>query len=78
MLAKMEDWFFEKVGVKNTINKKWQVGKRKIRFEWQRKNARGWSRFGGGWDMELGIQIGGSSIIINMLVCSIRIDKEVK
>ncbi len=33
-------------------------------------------RFGGGWKYKLGIQMGGSSIIINLLYGMIRISKE--
>lgn len=34
----------------------------------------GGARFGGGWKYALGIEIGGSSIIINLLFGMIRID----
>lgn len=38
-------------------------------------NPRG-SRFGGGWNYKLGLQIGGSTVIIDLLFGSIRIHKE--
>lgn len=39
----------------------------------QRKKSSFMGRFGGGWNWELGLQIGSSSVIINLLVLSIRI-----
>jgi len=32
-----------------------------------------WGRFGGGWNWKLGFQAGGSTVIISLLVCEIRI-----
>lgn len=49
---------------------------RRLKFQW--KCTQGWGRFGGGWQWELGFQIGGSTIIINLLFCSLRIDKKKK
>jgi hypothetical protein len=31
-------------------------------------------RFGGGWNWVLGIQLGGRTMIVNLLICSIRFD----
>jgi len=31
-----------------------------------------WGRFGGGWNWKVGIQVGGSSVIITLLTFSIR------
>jgi len=43
----------------------------------QRRKSNLWGRFGGGWNWELGIQVG-SDIIINYLVGSIRISRRKK
>ena len=39
----------------------------------QRKKNSFMGRFGGGWHYELGLQVGNSDLIINLLVLSIRI-----
>ena len=39
----------------------------------QRKRHTFGGRFGGGWNWELGLQIGARDIILNLLVLSIRI-----
>lgn len=33
-----------------------------------------WGRFGGGWNWILGFQAGGSTLILNLLTFSVRID----
>lgn len=32
-----------------------------------------WGRFGGGWNWKLGLQAGYTTLIINLLICSITI-----
>ena len=56
-----------------SIVKEFNILGRRIRFKWQ--DSEGLGRFGGGWNIELGLQIGGSTVIINLIFCSIRIDK---
>lgn len=46
---------------------------RNITFKKRTKN--GYGRFGGGWQIELGFQIGTNSVVINLFVMSIRIDR---
>jgi hypothetical protein len=43
-------------------------------FNWRSKNNL-WGRFGGGWNWKFGFQAGGSSIIFDLLICSLRITK---
>lgn len=40
-----------------------------------RDKATSFGRFGGGWNWKIGIQAGGSSLIINLLVCYITIER---
>ena len=47
------------------------IGRITIKIE-QRK-SKGWGRFGGGWNWVLGIQVGSTSLIINLIILSIRI-----
>jgi len=50
------------------------VGGRKVLIQWRDpQNPLG--RFGGGWQYEAGIQIGGSTVIVNLGVFSVRIDR---
>lgn len=49
------------------------------RWPWQDTGkmhaANHWARFGGGWKYKLGVDVGGSSIIINLIWGMIRIDR---
>jgi len=62
---------------KNEIRKKYKIGRLEIAFEW-RSSKNLWGRFGGGWNWHLGFQIGGLTIIIFLLIFSIRINFEKK
>jgi hypothetical protein len=53
------------------ITKKFSIGRLEITFNWRsRKNL--WGRFGGGWNWELGFQIGSTTVIVNLLIFSLR------
>ncbi len=59
-------------GIKYIVRKRWEWGRLVVRFEWRSAdNAMG--RFGGGWDWELGFQVGKSlrSVIFNLLVAQL-------
>ena len=55
------------------INKSIKFGRLKITFQWRNKDNL-FGRFGGGWNWELGFQLGMNTLIINLLVCCIRFD----
>ena len=55
------------------LHKEARIAGRRVRFQWRPPGGLG--RFGGGWDIEAGIQIGGSTVIINLGFCSVRIDR---
>lgn len=55
-------------------NKIFTFGKWNIRYSHRSKNNF-WGRFGGGWNWKLGIQIGGSTIIMSLLIAEITIWK---
>lgn len=57
--------------------KEWELFGYRIKYQMRRSNN-AWGRFGAGWDWVLGFQAGGSTLIINLLVCSIRISKKPK
>ncbi len=58
--------------IRYIFRKEWRVGRLKTSIEWRSaKNPMG--RFGGGWQWELGIQVGRTSVIVNLLVLSVRI-----
>jgi len=47
------------------------VGRLELGFSWtSKKNL--WGRFGGGWNWKLGFQSGGRTLILNLLVFSLR------
>ena len=56
---------------KNEIRKKFELGRFAVGFNWRSKDSL-MGRFGGGWNWILGIQIGSTTTIINLLVCSLR------
>lgn len=54
------------------IDKTWTIGRVRVRFNW-RSASNLWGRFGGGWNWKFGFQIGGRTVIFNLLVCSVTI-----
>lgn len=60
-----------KLEKRTEIKKTWNIGRLRVTFHWRsRKNL--WGRFGGGWNWIVGFEIGGSTIILNLLICSLR------
>ena len=56
------------------VRREWQLGR--WRFVYNRRSSKNlWGRFGGGWNWELGFQAGGSTVILNLLVASLRIER---
>lgn len=55
------------------IRKSWKIRRLTIIFEWRSKKEP-MGRFGGGWNWELGFVAGGNSLILNLLVSSLRFD----
>lgn len=53
------------------VRKNWQICGIAIQYQWRSKNNL-WGRFGGGWNWKLGFQAGGSTLIVDLLVCSLR------
>ena len=45
-------------------------------FKWERRIGEPMGRFGGGWEWKLGVQVGGSTVILNLLVGTLRIDRK--
>lgn len=49
------------------------IGRIKVEYKCRsRKNLMG--RFGGGWNWVLGVQVGSTTVIVNLLVCSVRFE----
>jgi hypothetical protein len=56
------------------VRRQWRVGH--WRFSYSRRSSKNmWGRFGGGWNWKLGMDIGGSCVILNLLVSSLRIER---
>ena len=47
----------------------------KITFEKRSKKKNLWGRFGGGWNIKFGFQLGGRTLIIDIFVMSVRIQR---
>ena len=55
--------------------KRWRFLGANFIFQWQDSNGLG--RFGGGWNWEFGFRASRSTIIFNLLFCSLRVDREI-
>lgn len=55
------------------VRKEWLIFGRRVTFEW-RSGKSPMGRFGGGWNWKVGVQVGGSSVILNLFVCMLRIE----
>lgn len=51
------------------IEKKFRINRLEIAFDYRDSN--GWGRFGGGWNWVVGLQVGGRTLILNLLIFSI-------
>ena len=56
------------------IRKNWRLGRLAVQYHWRSKKNL-WGRFGGGWNWKLGFQVGGSTVIVDLLVFSLRFSK---
>ena len=56
---------------KTEVTRKFAIGKLRIVYN-RRSKKNLWGRFGGGWNWKIGVDVGGSTVIINLFVCSIR------
>lgn len=54
------------------VDKKTSIGRLELKFQYRSKD-RLMGRFGAGWNWNLGVQAGGSTVIFNLLVFSIRV-----
>ncbi len=60
--------------------KNYKIGHLKIILDrWGKNHGHGWlGRFGGGWRWKLGLDIGGTTIILNLIWGTVRISWEKK
>ena len=56
------------------VRKSFRIFGFEVEYERRRKDNL-WGRFGGGWDWALGFELGGSTLLINLLVSIITIHK---
>lgn len=64
-----------KLEKKREIRKRFNIGKLTFSFHWGDKKSM-WGRFGGGWNWALGFEYSGSTLLLNILVCSLMIYKD--
>src|SRR5690348_4122430 len=65
------------MGPRIQIVRNWNIGRWEIKFEWRSKKNL-WGRFGGGWNWNFGFQAGGSTVLFNLLVASLKISHREK
>ena len=53
------------------VKKTWKLGRLSITYNWRSKKNL-WGRFGGGWNWIVGVEIGSTTTIVNLLVFSLR------
>lgn len=75
-LSPQEQGIIEAVRFNKTLplkgfRKQFQLKRLHVIFQYQSKDNL-WGRFGGGWNWKVGFQIGGSTLIVDLLVCSFR------
>lgn len=63
--------------VKYNIDKRGSLAGWEFHFSARSKDNL-WGRFGGGWDWKLGVQGGGNTFIISLLIADLRISKSNK
>lgn len=56
------------------MRRDWRWGAYQFSYQRRYKNN-SWGRFGGGWNWKLGFQAGGSTIIFELLIASLRINR---
>jgi len=54
------------------VVRKLKIGRVRIKYE-RRFKSNLWGRFGGGWNWKVGVQAGGNTVIIDLLVAMLRI-----
>lgn len=52
------------------------VGRLRVTYEYRSNDLMG--RFGGGWNWKLGLQVGAGTIILNLLIATLRFDWEAR
>lgn len=62
-----------KLEPKLEVRKEWRLWRVRIVYHW-RSSENLWGRFGGGWNWKIGAQAGGRSLIVDLLVFSLRFE----
>lgn len=57
------------------VRKEWRIGRLRVVYNWRSKKNL-WGRFGGGWNWNLGFQASSRTVIVNLLVASLRFNME--
>lgn len=64
-----------KASPKKEIRRELRIGQWRLVYS-RRSKENLWGRFGGGWNWKVGVQAGGSTVIIDLLVASVRIARQ--
>ena len=49
-----------------------KIGRLVVKY-FRRSSKEFWGRFGGGWNWKIGVQVGGRTVLISLLVCEIML-----
>jgi hypothetical protein len=72
---KLNHWLTGKI----LYNTQWEKQYGRYLFQYSHRSKENlMGRFGGGWNWNLGFQASGSTLILNLLVASLRITKQIK
>lgn len=67
-----QDWFvYQTLKPIDRVQRTLRLGRLTIKYE-RRFRSNMWGRFGGGWNWKLGFQAGHGTLILNLLVASLR------
>lgn len=64
-MTKPRPWFSD-----YNIREQWSIGRVDVRFSSRSSNGF-MGRFGGGWNWKLGVQIGGNTMLIGLLIAEL-------
>jgi hypothetical protein len=56
------------------VKRNWRWGRWEFSYR-RRSKDNLWGRFGGGWNWKFGFDIGGTTVILNLLVSTLRISR---
>lgn len=66
-------WVLDRRRTAWRIQREVRLGRLRVKFSWRSREF-AFGRFGGGWNWKVGVQAGGRTLIVSLLIFSVRID----